>query len=61
MKSLSFFACAVCFGDPASLMSKGVVAGVYALLAVVVVVLGAIAFIAFSWSRRAKSLQKTTL
>ena len=59
MKFISFFACSVCFGDPASFMSKGVVAGVVALLAVVVVVLGAIAFIAVSWSGRAKNLQKT--
>ena len=59
MRSLvPFLACSVCFGDPASPMSKGVLAGVYFLMVVVVFVLSSIAFLAFRWSRRAKSLEK---
>jgi len=36
-------ACAVCYGDPDSTMSKGLVWGISALLVVVVMVLGGIA------------------
>ena len=52
------FACSVCFGDPASLSSKALVAAVFFLLGVVVLVLGTIAFTAFKWSRRAKEVEK---
>ena len=48
-----FLACAVCFGDPNSLLSKGVVPAVLFLMGVVAFVLGWIAFLAFRWSRRA--------
>jgi len=53
---LFFWACAVCFGDPASAMSRGVVAGAGFLMGVVLVVLGGIATAAIVWSRRAKRL-----
>ena len=49
-------ACSVCFGNPDSLLSKGAVAGVFFLVAVVALVLVAIAATAFRWSRRAKAL-----
>ncbi|HEX5037094.1 MAG TPA: hypothetical protein VFX30_08030 [bacterium] len=52
----SAHACAVCFGDPNSGMSKGIKAGVILLVAVVGVVLGGIASVVISWSRRAKTL-----
>ncbi|MDO8461397.1 MAG: hypothetical protein Q7S98_00900 [Deltaproteobacteria bacterium] len=48
------WACAVCFGDPTSLLSKGAKMGVFFLVAVVLVVLGSIVGVAVSWNRRAK-------
>ena len=54
-----FFACSVCFGDPNSLFSKGVVAGVLLLLVIVSSVLGGIAYTAFVWARRAKKISGT--
>lgn len=54
------YACSVCFGDPSSKLSRGVVAGVTVLLAVVVCVLAAIAWTAVSWSRRARSLARAS-
>ena len=53
------FGCAACGGDPSSLLSQGVVAGVLFLLGVVVFVLGAILLTAFSWSRRAKKIESS--
>lgn len=50
----SLWACAVCFGDPNSNLTKGAVAGVLFLLAVTAFVLTAVGFTIFSWSRRAK-------
>lgn len=58
---LPMIACSVCFGDPASPMSKGVIAGVYFLMGVVVFILGSIAFLAIRWSRRAKDIEKFPL
>ena len=52
-----FLACSVCFGDPASLMSKGAVAGALFLMGLVAVVLFGIAWTAFSWAKRAKALE----
>jgi hypothetical protein len=49
-------ACSVCFGDPNSGMSKGIKAGVLLLILVVSGVLGGIASVVISWSRRAKAL-----
>lgn len=49
-----FFACAVCFGDPTSLITKGVQVGILFLLGVIAAVLFAIAALAFQWSRRAR-------
>ena len=60
MSCLSF-ACAVCFGDPASLSSKALIAGVFFLVGVVAFVLGSIAWTAFVWARRAKKLDLRNL
>ncbi len=49
-------ACSVCFGNPNSLQSKGVVAGVLLLLGITVFVLGGAALIFLGWARRAKTL-----
>lgn len=51
-------ACSVCFGDPHSTITKGAMAGVAFLLAVVVGVLAGIAYTAFVWARRARQLEK---
>lgn len=48
-------ACSVCFGNADSWQSKGVAAGVLFLLGMIALVLGAIAFTIFRWSRRAKT------
>jgi len=56
---LTVQACAVCFGDPNSDLSKGIKAGVIVLILVVGGVLGGIASIAISWSRRAKALESS--
>ncbi|HYC53473.1 MAG TPA: hypothetical protein VEL28_00840 [Candidatus Binatia bacterium] len=45
-------ACAVCFGDPASPLTKGADAGVLFLLGVVVVVLAMFASLFLYWMRR---------
>jgi hypothetical protein len=55
-----FFACTVCFGDPESLLSKGVATGVLFLLGLILVVLGTIAATSLVWARRAKRLNNTT-
>jgi hypothetical protein len=59
--SVSFlsFGCAVCFGDPNSLSTKGVLLGVFFLLATVAGVLAAIGYTAFVWGRRAKELRRS--
>lgn len=49
-------ACSVCFGDPNSLQSKALSGAVLFLLVVIGSVLAAIAYLAFSWSRRAKQM-----
>jgi hypothetical protein len=53
---MTLLLCPVCVGDPASPMTQAAQAGVLFLLGVVVVMLGAIGAIAFSWARRAKRL-----
>lgn len=50
----TLFACAVCFGDPNSNLSKGVIAGVLVLLGVVGSVLGGIGAVSLSWFKRAR-------
>jgi len=50
-------ACAVCFGDPNSPLVKGARLGILFLGGVVVLVLGTIAGVAFTWSRRARALE----
>ncbi len=57
MNSFIFTACSVCFGDPASPLSKGVAAGVAFLILVISGVLAAIALTAYRWSRRARQLE----
>ena len=56
----TLFACAVCFGDPNSNLSKGVIAGVLVLLGVVGSVLGGVGAVSFTWFKRAKHLTKTS-
>ena len=56
--SLVSFGCAVCFGDPNSLSSKAVWIAVFFLFGVVASVLGAIAWTAFAWARRARKLEE---
>lgn len=48
------WACAVCFKDPDSLLTKGIQSGVIALILFVGVILGTILGIALSWAKRAK-------
>ena len=47
-------ACAVCFGDPASPLTKGADAGVMFLLGVVMVVLAMFASVFLYWMKRAR-------
>ncbi len=60
IKMLSL-ACAVCFGDPNSLASKGIIGGVLLLLGVVSVILFGIASLAFVWFRRSKTVYQKTV
>lgn len=57
MKNFFFLACAVCFGDPHSSMTRGAMMGVLFLLGVVIFVLSAIASVAVVWMQRARKLQ----
>lgn len=52
------FACAVCFGNPDSLSSKALLAGVFFLIGVVGTVLVGIFWTGFVWAKRAKVLEK---
>ena len=52
----ALWACAVCFGNPESSLSKGALAGVLILLGVVVIVLGGITGMALFWMKRARNL-----
>ncbi len=58
MNSFLFLACAICFGDPNSQMTKGVVAAVLLLVGVVGSVLGGILAVSFTWIARARKLEK---
>lgn len=51
-------ACPVCFGDPGSALVKGTANGVLFLVGVVGMVLGSIAWTAFTWARRARELER---
>lgn len=53
---MTLFACPVCVGDPGSPMTQAAQNGVLFMLGVVVVMLSAIGYIAFTWARRAKQL-----
>ena len=54
--SNSALACAVCFGNSESALAKGLVWGVFALLAVVVCVLGSVAAFFVFLARRAAAM-----
>lgn len=58
MTQYIFPACSVCFGNPDSQMTKGAMLGVFFLLGLIIFVLGAIASVAVTWSRRARKLYK---
>jgi hypothetical protein len=47
-------ACSVCFGDPDSALTKGIVSGVWVLLAVIVTVLIGFGYFIFHLSRKGK-------
>ena len=49
-------ACAVCFGDPNSSMTKGAAAGMLCLFGVVLFVLAGIAATGIVWARRARAI-----
>ena len=51
--------CAVCFGNPKSAMSKGVVAGVIFLVVVIGAVLLGIVCVGLVWARRERVLQQS--
>lgn len=50
------WACATCFGDPNSNLSKGVVWGVIVLVGVVISVLSGFVGVGFYWMKRARHL-----
>ena len=52
------FACAVCFGDPNSSMTRAAQAGVLFLLGVVFFVLAGVAATILVWMRRARRLER---
>ena len=52
------FACAVCFGNPDSLSSKALLAGVFFLVGVIGTVLASIAWTGFVWAQRAKKIKE---
>ena len=52
----SVVACAVCFGNPNSALSKGVAAGVLLLMGVIATVLAGIVVVGLTWLRRARQL-----
>lgn len=54
-------ACSVCYGDPASPLSKGAAAGVIVLGLAIVGVLGSFIGLFLYWGKRARALQALTL
>ncbi len=52
-------ACSVCFGDPDSPMSKGVVAGVFVLFSIISSVMVTIVGTGLFWMHRSRMLAKT--
>ena len=53
---MNLLGCPVCFGDPSSPMTQAAKWGVLSMLVVVVGVLAGIAFVALTWTRRARAL-----
>jgi hypothetical protein len=49
-------ACATCYTDPDSPLTQGTIIGVWFLVVVVVSVLAGIAYIGYTWHRKARSL-----
>ena len=60
MINLFLFACPMCFGDPNSNQAQAAKVGVLVLLGVIIPVLGGIAFVARTWARRARELDRAT-
>jgi hypothetical protein len=61
MKSLLFFflpACSVCFGDPNSPETKGILAGVIFLMGILGIVLGSVGAAIYKWNKRSKVLSQ---
>ena len=56
VQSSSLWACAVCFGDPNSPLTRGIKMGILTLIAFVAVVLTAILGVALSWLKRARTM-----
>lgn len=54
-------ACAACYGDPNSPLSKGAVAGVLVLLGMIVSVLGGVIFLIRFWAKRARAYEAERL
>ncbi len=54
------WACAVCYGDPESPLTKGMQAGVLVLVGCIYTVLAAMASVFVYWMRRHKRLGQTT-
>lgn len=52
-------ACAQCFGDPSSDQVKAAKVGVLVMIGIVVPVLGAIGFVARTWAKRARELERS--
>ena len=61
MSVTRILACAACFGDPNSPLSKGAIAGVATLMACVGLVLAGIVAVALTWARRARAIQRDQL
>ena len=51
-------ACSVCFGDPSFKMSQSLFGAMYFLLGAITLVLGGIAWTAWTWAKRARMLEK---
>ena len=54
-------ACAACYGDPNSPLSKGAVAGVLLLLGCIGSVLGGVIFLSRFWAKRARVYERERL
>ena len=55
--SQTSWGCSVCFGDPNSAASRGVIAALWVLLGVTLFVLGGIASLIVVWSKKAGKIK----